>query len=1050
MRSVSSTLVNAITTPTSRVVLSAKIEKARIYFSALDYNNAPGFANDAGISETHVLQTMGYISGAGIVTFFNHDDVLVYMVENNSTVITVTDGLDDIELATDSKPALYGETIHYISSDGDIIAAELDTVALIALSDDCLSTSSTLWNTTKSGILHATSQSRVVHLYEDDGGIGLAVWDGTALSTWDARFMFQNQVSFTPSEMANSAAVTVADGTDYKTQIYLSNTEQGSVIGISFFGAFSDTFEAVHADLSIFYISNAIAVNSKIFLAGQFVRTEELETSVVYNLVLHSTSGKTFSIEQATLISSLGYRFKIAHQGTKLYASCSNRQCSGEAPYFYGENPNITLDIPEDDITKSSLEIADKRSTATINIADGDEQYSSHVLVARGNKVELSTGHYTAAGLEVVLFSTYIITKVTKTRKDALRRLTLSLEHTGFWHVGSFTYPFYAEIDSKSSVLDELEALSNMYVAPSTSVPDGSGFTVDMWDCEEWSGIDEELEPLNMHGEVNTGKVTYIVLEGDHTMGVKTCLIKDKLGSEQYPLLSDDEAVVSLYGWSRTDATSNSGDEFTLYLILENEEGEEIVLDTGTTTETRFPLTYYDEDTGDFPIQYTFDVSGYTGYKILNVGIKIASSTWTKIFLSRIAVTGCAIAQGSARGNVPWEVMETDPSTGYKYPGIKVPSFGRPYVMFSQKPADAFNFEAAADFFSFGSNVYYGIVGLARDGANYVIGRYSISDEEFQICKVRDNVFTILASVSYDHVSLRNMMFYHRNGNFGILLRTDGSWSEPVLTYRWTEADGNLVASETGIMHVGIYGFRNPPYIEMVAFDIEIADRIPIAPHTTAEQYALFPASGDVLIDDNVYSYGSKRTYFEPLGPFELRNIYKWPPIRYGPYGGWAIEMTWFDWHGGTSDTTHDKDYENDVFSLDTGLQWLVDKTEWNSHIETGGIKIWLYDRSRWHLTDLGQTSLSGRERAFVGPYLDSVKLKEGERAFHSYKTRCYLHLPGEIICRKFSSSDGKHEASIEDIITVLCNSAGSEVIFPGNVVMENETIDPGDDLVLS
>ncbi|MDP2365504.1 MAG: hypothetical protein Q8M94_17265, partial [Ignavibacteria bacterium] len=248
---------------------------------------------------------------------------------------------------------------------------------------------------------------------------------------------------------------------------------------------------------------------------------------------------------------------------------------------------------------------------------------------------------------------------------------------------------------------------------------------------------------------------------------------------------------------------------------------------------------------------------------------------------------------------------------------------GVPQIYFSQRPYSAWNYDCIIRTKFTGLYSYTGIVGLAIDKNNYILGY--ITNEKYGIAKIRNGKKTILieeANVAIvPNISL-DVRFWHRDGLFGIEVKEiDDPWPTrgSQLVYSWLTANDTIAISDD-LFHVGIYTFINPPRFRTTGFRSSQAI-IPVLPldmddETSDSDFVTdFPASGSVDIEGTIYTYGGKNQFFtdidndkRPRGPYQLRAFYDWtPPFTSDPGGGYAyqggmaVEFWLFDWLDGAT-----------------------------------------------------------------------------------------------------------------------------------------------------
>jgi hypothetical protein len=391
----------------------------------------------------------------------------------------------------------------------------------------------------------------------------------------------------------------------------------------------------------------------------------------------------------------------------------------------------------------------------------------------------------------------------------------------------------------------------------------------------------------------------------------------------------------------------------------------------------------------------------------------------------------------------------TDGNTGWEFEagvGYKVPKKGRPFVMFGQKPFDAWNFKVAAAFTNTiapphaSYSVAVGLVGLAEDGANYILGRWNKSNGKVEIIKTRDGADTLLASVTPSTVpadTYAPLMFEHHDGTINLYVLYSKTWSLE-LTYDWTAADSWIFTSQTITKKVGIYGNIDVPKFRTTGLNLSpdpeliTAEGIPMLP---GESIADFPASGEVEIGDAVYSYGYKiDPPSPPRGPYQFRQNDLYTP----PFGdGYGLDMRYFNWIAAVGA------YATKLIAIDDGHSFLIKNSEFQVQQSTGGVLEYLRNRSR-HIADnpvIGTVRHSLVNRVYITGGLATPVLVDGEPARATHRTWCYLRTEGDLTCTYFEGSNGDLDATVEDLIERISIFSGGRAVFPGDILVSSQAV---------
>lgn len=1049
MRTVTTTLRDAMITGQSyRAFAKATIKKSRIFFNAATRDFSPG-APSASIQTAPVPQDVCYSPIVGELLTAYVDELKVRIVKDgDSTVITPYETTNYCNTFASNKPALIDEYLFYVDSDGYFKRAYLDMAEIALEHDDCVLGWSNI-SAHSYGSAFAFSATQAALLKIDEGGLRPYVYtlDGTwSESKAPGRFTYPAEpvASTDRYKPVYSAAVKLGDA----IFIYARNHETGGIDGIKYdvsTGTWTEVFEAVPADLSDFYPTNAILTpTGEILLAGQFQRDEEELGSgqTVRNLALRSQDGFTFSMDRFTLFSNLGYRFHVAVYGDNFYGSDNNLVVEDEAPAWMINDPTV-LEIPQDDIIAVTWSDSNANSQATITIASGNYGYDNEVLLAKGNELVLYLGYSSNNTIEWVKFGTYIIQAKQTSTRDGSHGLVLTLSAMGLWKVGAITYPLYTELDSRHAVFDDVDELDNMYVAPDDAETEGM-LSIDFWGAGPMTldGV-TGLDPNGSGSKVAFDPQT---ISGSHTLGVMTTEFMVANGWGSNPVVSDEVSVeLSIYGWSRATQTGEVNDTIEAVLIVEDANGDERYVRGSDyasleSTYDTFPLTYYDVAAGSDPIVFKFEDGIEEGETVKRIGIIMSATNSAQTYLERVDITG--LSREAPVGNLVWEDVAD---------GLRVPDVARPHIMFSQVPTFDMNFVVSAKFRATGDNTYFGIVGLANDAANYICGRINTPDGLAEIIKVRDGEVTVLASAAFTAPSEIELYFKHEDGYLFFSYWDNGElYDAGLVDYEWTEADGRMSMSDDNVRHVGVYGFMDVPFFEICGYNFGQSAGIGFAPGQPQSRFDRFPAGGGrLIIDDNEYEYTRKTSFITPRGPFQVRNFLKWNQIYCVPSmqnDKWAVEFTWFYYTGkGT------KDYAGYLIATDSGNSWVNSEVCWKPRRRTKGVYHWVDgDRSRWYSNTLKKYSMGNQTKIFVLPHLYGVTLLNGETTTHPTGTICKMKTNDSIMLTQFISSGGQRDISLETILTSLCGYAGAQASFPGNYELAAYTLSPGSPYELS
>lgn len=1020
----------------------AEVFSSRIFFTAPVVNNPYAGAEAAGIIDAPTPQCAAYnTDNDEVVTFYNDSGVLKYMTQGNSTPVNTA-------LTITGNPSVYGNYIFHLN--GTTLWRRTITWSLVtSRNTDPFSSDS---NNVVSGtplVVHAVDDMDCVMILDDDGGLR-AVYASSigglpTYFTQSARFMFPKAIDYTGggSERTMLGLATFSGALKIGSDVfvYITNNYKGSVVSAAYSEdtqIWGDIFEAVPTDLRNslceFRVSNAYERNGTAYLVGQYHRTENIETDRVYTMILSSPTGRAFSIDRFALVSDAGYRFHAVCGTDKLFLTHCNRVCYANITHvFDGVNGTAaeTISIPVASI--KSFQDSNLRS-GTIELKAGDEALTFDPLIKDENLIKVYFGYSTSLGIEDVVYGTYVISRVVRGFSDGKRALTLNLINETEWQLTGLSSPFYTEIFSKSSTYADLtEASGELYAAPNVRLV-STELIVDFWSSEPHD--DTGITGISL---LSSGGVNYYETTGSHTVAFRTKDLKSSIGLPAYPLITATSVTGLLFGWSHAADTSGSvNDTVELVLVTRDPDTGDETFHYSSESE-RWPNTWDTSVGGNDPVNVS--VTGLTvGHEITKVGMKLNGSVSTWFCPSRVHLTaGVRIYEGVDDGNTPWK-----PETGI---GIRLPGKGRPYIMFSQKPFDSFNFKIEAEFSDTATvpNVNYpvaaGLVGLGENAMNYIVGRYNKAQDQLEIIKVRDGVETLLESGAspYTMGSSYKLLFEHTDGTFRLYARdaTDEDWLLGI-SYDWTVSDGWMYTSETTTKKCGIYGIRDAPKFRIPGFymssdpDLITAEAIPFLPGYDADDFA---SSGFAEIGACVYSYSSKIGAPSPLrGPYQFRQN----DLYTAPYGdGYGLEMRYFNW------LLSDLAYQGDIVAVDNGFSFEITHSEFQVFVKNDGVTEYLRNRSRHYSenTSIARTQYGTSNRVYITGGLRSPSLVDGKTTKHLYKDWCLERSTGEIYCTFFAGANDDEDATVADLIENITTFAGGRAIFPGDATIASQAI---------
>ena len=1030
-RSLGSAIDNAITVGTGySLVERLKVDKTWIFYSAFTSSCPAQGADDVGISDSPVAQDIVF-GNTKLITFYNTSGSLQYQVEGSATLVTATYGGSPVLIT--GKPGVFANSLFLVSS-GNLRKYTIDFSLAESLTPACLTATEVIEAMPLYTVAHGVASNACVCFWGSDGGVkaSLFIKNGSWVRyDQPKRFMFPLSYDYTSGSAARSlysfslfSSAAMLGGDVYA---YISNALTGGVEGIKWDSnskVWSDIYPAVASDLTSsiceFRIANSYVSGGTVYLSGQFKRNENVDSPIVYSMILRSTDGKIFTLDRFGLVSDLNYRLLAGLWGGQLYVANCNRVAKTEATWLFGGSM-ASLYIPAARL--GSIRDSDL-STLEVEFGDGGEEYMYNPSLVIGSKITLQIGYETTSGSQIADYGTYYIDTLKKGVQDGARLLSMSAVNMSMWQLQGMSSPFYTEVISKSSVRDDLDSFdtTQMYPAEGAGINEDE-FSVDFWESEPYEDLIQGIYGIDIHEK---GGIDRTHLSVGHKNGIKTRDLLDELGARDYPEFTSGSAVFKVYGWSYPDE-GNFNDGIKLVLWLEAPDG---TLETYSTDYGWWPCTYPGTDSGDYPIVYL--VEKPIGTKIRQLGLVFENYDPTNIYPCRVDCTSGTNTYFTAPDtNTGWYSSEDKE--------WKIRGKARACIMFSRSPYDTFNFQIDAEFeenvqgytASYGP-VAYGLVGLAEDARNYIAARYNKVTSKLEIVKARLGVETTLANVT-PTVGVSGgcqMMFIHRDGSFEIKLRnSQGIWVSQ-LTYDWTLANSWMFTSGSAAKHTGVYGFINVPFFRISGFDegttenLDKAIGIPMLPGDNA--LSSFPTSGYADIGDQVYAYNGVINPAVIRGPFQYRQHGHYQP----PYGnGYGLECRDHDWNG------TDGSYTGYLMGVDDGTVYKITGSKWRTFNKTGGVTQWLPGRARFYaqqdiLTDAFHT-LSNK--VYITGGLDNASLLRGEATSQPWGETCMLHTDGTVKLIRFAGSSGDVDATVEDLVERISANSGASVQFPGD-----------------
>ena len=1047
MRTVSTTLETALTLPSYRTYVRATIDPSRTYFSTLTDDYAFDTSNYTTMTDEPIGQCAIFDDDSGKMKTFIVDGSAVRGMTQGSNTTTAISGVSisgnvkpGAWYTGDGKANLWWWNGTYMMS-GEVVLSNFTIPGSI---------SQTAISFPEGWTCHAASfisvsDTQVVMLYQTSkGGLGISYNDGAQWLRWPHRFMSPKSITSEYWTILSAAAIL-----NNKLYVYVTDMDTGEVLGVCYDIAndlWGDSFIALPADLTRFDISNAIVANGYIHMAGQFHRTGDVAGAQKYSQVLRSSDGLTFSWDRFTLLSKLGYKFHIAIDTPNkiVYASDRNKVSSVAASIFFTAVPTnrVTL-APPGNIISYSLSNNDQ---ATLKIKASNELYYTHTTVKKGSRVLVEVGYQTTAGVEYTEIGRFIIDSKSILYEDGKRSIELGLVAEGVWKTNQIAFPYYAEINGKPTLFDDCDKKDSLYPAPG-SAKTADPLVIDFWNSTGWANVTYGTTDYSWKTATGAG-CEHKVITGAYAYGMQTAELTTGQGLSALPEFTGTVSTVSIYGWARTSDTARSNDIITAYLIIEDTASvESVVVGTLSSTHDHFPREYPSTAVaGSYPIVYSF--TGLTeGYELQRVAIKVANTNTlydSDIAFERAKIEGTshsfsALTLEASKGwtqSKPTNFSTTDETV------LELNTLGIASVLFATKPYSAFKFCAYGNFeYEGGSEpltmgtIGWGVVGMAEDGSNLIIGRYNLSSNLMEIVKLRDGEETQLAHTDNATTPPLRIMMEHRDGQL-YLRRYDeatDTWLEPEVTYHWDEiVHGAMSTSDTAIMHVGSYAAKIPPGFRIASFNIQDGtDGIPTLAGEDHANLDAFPQPGKAQINNSVYSYLTHSAMTPEYGPVCARNT-----GNYGNYSG--EDGTAFSGVGveiGLYHPDNEASYlANMLISSDNGHSWKITQSEWHVVHSNSGVPNPLRNRSRHYGTGVKGNYVGTNSRMNISPGLLSIENPSGEQGtYHPRGEWCFLYGTDKIWLKEFMGTVIDKDVTIKDMVSVLCKVASIEPSFEGD-----------------
>lgn len=612
------------------VSLDLRLQVASTRHFSTDYTNlySPSWAEDVGIKNYPTPEDGKVIGGL----WWN---VLVYERElylSNSfdQPQQITSGSGAVSCEPYNRPSIvwgFGSITVFYYSGTTVYRAIVDETLFEAGTYDCILETEAVADIGLDGAIHAISHTEIVVLAVDDGGVR-AIHLTESGGSWTqtdstGRFihpteLFYEDLDLVTSSLNFSGAVLFGD----EIFVYLTMPD-GNVMAMSYDrtrAMWSDTFEAVPADLSNFAIANVFEHNDTVYMVGQFQRVDPLEafsSSYVYGLMLSSTDGHTFQLDRTTAftggdteaLNASAYRYfgGYVNNPDSRYSSVyedgiiySANNCWMLLPLFYDLKESINEVSVEDIIGFTGP--YDGR--INIKIANGDERYSG--TINEGDALDIEVGVFTSIGArEWFTFIRCLVVSVDEEYADGVRGLNVGVMSWSMARLQDMTHPFYMELQSKQSIRDDCDEFDNLYRASE------EGYLVFPLSIDLWG--EGQIQPEGH--------------DAGETTEYKTGDLKSQLGLIAYPQIQTLPFYIEMWGWSRSGSQTpyegGTGDQPSdleapndrvackLYIERDGvaDEIEIVVETTGSGSHDHHPQTWYATENGSYPVILQADSS---------------------------------------------------------------------------------------------------------------------------------------------------------------------------------------------------------------------------------------------------------------------------------------------------------------------------------------------------------------------------------------------------------------------------------------------------------
>jgi len=1064
----------------SRSQCSAEIFKTRIWFSTWSgtdtaYDNVDRIVQDAVWTGTQLISVV-----------VNPTTLVLEKYVNGVFAGNFTSGATVTEYTYKwAKPAI-------CYSGGNIYVFFIDSPNMIIQRGYCLpgATNLTVENVTAAevepgslSVVSPTDATQVVYLGIDNGGTRPTVYykSGTwQTHTMPYRFMSRHNNVYTATVPADTAPENVIYFTavelSSKIYVYYSRLD-GDLLGCIYdktHDYWSDVFVAIPRDMSTYQVQDSFISNSTIFLVGSYARadgtaavttTDEYTTRAPWTMINSSTDGRYFAMNRWSSVSKLGAHVCCALDTSNylVYFASGDRYKSEAYSYWLDPAHCSSLEIPIGSILSLTGAVSNGNDVWQMTLSDPHEAFYGNSLLAVGNVCTVDFGPVLDVGYYPIQAGEFIITDLSYDFGDGIRTPNLTLTNSSLAILNSSSYPNYVELTAKQCLRDDLNLVDNFLNAQ-------PGEPVE---------IDIDFSNSNY---AEGGGMYYIATTATHSVCVKIEDLKAELSLKDYPLVIDtnplgwemhpQHCIVNVYAWSRTlTGTNLNVDDLGVYFktIRGSTEYETVVMATDLmgTTYCRPPKYYLGTTvTGYYPLDFQIGAGSLPiGDKIKSIGVVFHDHTTTWCRPDRLTMwyNGVGVRPLATTMWIPETVNST--TWDFCYPS----NMRGPSILFSQRPYNAVNFQAIARF-EVSSTVtesyyIYGIVGLAEDSENYVLGAYEHTPSSgliqsfIRVVQHGNLVYETSPKVTVTNFS--KIKFEHRDGYFATyeLNSTTSTWSAASSSFLWDAGLGSMLSSSVAVPKIGIYGEVTAKHFPIVGFSADNSSLLAWKETPADEAQGVgFSIAGQVLLNGCVLSYEGATgyttydlkgttmcSYVDPEGPWQIRNVTSWNPYRSdNHFYGYkqAAEVSLFRWQ---NNATHYNDYSGYVMAFDDGYAHKVHEVDWKPFITNAGAVEYTLNRSRWFLEgDDVSDSHDMSVNTWVTGALTTVRASTGQSStFFPPGTVAYIFEGTASLRLKsfYASSLDTEDMGLTNYIDALSKGLGAKAEFPGDITVTDTNV---------